>query len=64
MRTMLARNMLHARSNKTICPFCQARNVPSVTQIVHTKASTKMIEAIPVESVAGVKPEPAWNAVF
>lgn len=54
MSTMLARKVAQITSNKTTCPFCQARKVPSVTQMTQMKASTSTTDAIPVSSVAGV----------
>ena len=59
---MLARSALHTTSKMPTCPSCQARKVPSVTQITHTKASTITTEAMAVSSVDEVTPEPAWNA--
>ena len=59
---MLARSAFQATSNNTTCPFCQARKVPSATQMTQMKASTSTTEAMPVSKVAGVKPEPAWKA--
>ena len=61
---MLARSVFQATSNKTACPFCQARKDPSDIQMTQMKASTRTTEAMPVSSVAGVTPEPAWNAAF
>ena len=59
MRTMLARSMAQATSNKATRPSCQARKVPNDTQITQMKASNNTADAIPVSIVAGVMPEPA-----
>ncbi len=56
---MLARIAFQATSNKLALPSCQARKLPSVTQITQMNASNKMLDAMPSSNAAALTPDAA-----